>query len=122
MKTNISLVKTLEFKVAGTRFYVDLNAAGSDLPMPFDSGEKLVLVKEPENIYDSKAILVYDKTNQFKLGHIERDKNEEIYEYLDSNKYSYKCIVTEDLSLIEYSDLEASFYDIRAIVEFHSQS
>lgn len=120
MLKNKNPIKLIKFNIAGMRFYDGPENMSSDLPLPFNIGEQLLLTPEPFNIHDSHAIAVYDKTNKYKLGYVGRNKNEEMYPYLNANKFSWDCKVTEDSSLVSYSEPDTSYFEVEAIVAFYS--
>lgn len=50
-------------------------------------GQKLILLREPENPYDKRAILVMD--GDFKLGYVPRKDNGILSRLMDAGKYLY---------------------------------
>ena len=50
-------------------------------------GQRLTLLREPENPYDKRAILVMDEA--FKLGYIPRKQNGILSRLMDAGKYLY---------------------------------
>ncbi|MBN2134276.1 MAG: HIRAN domain-containing protein [Acidobacteria bacterium] len=66
----------LEFPIAGYQYY-----KGTEYETFLKEDEKIILLREPENPYDEKAVAVYFK--HIKLGYIPRIDNKVIANLLD---------------------------------------
>ena len=85
-EANHSLSETLYSKIKGTTFY----------KIPWDSiqpGEKLTVIRDKYNKYDSNAIALYYRTAQ--LGHISKELAEQFAIALDNRTASMDVYVTE---------------------------
>ena len=70
--------------VAGSRYIYDI----FDLVEGLNKGDNLKLLREADNEYDERAILVLDKDNN-KLGYIPMHDNEIFTRLMDAGKYIY---------------------------------
>lgn len=70
--------------VAGTRYVDGIEQLMAEL----QEGDELLLVREPDNMYDQLAILVLDAKKR-KLGYIPRRKNEVVARLMDAGKRFY---------------------------------
>ena len=73
--------------VVGTRFY-----GGADIILrELNPGEKVSLVREPENPYDKRAIMVIDEDGR-KVGYVPRHQNAILSSLMDAGKYIYGIV------------------------------
>ena len=78
-------------------------------------GDRLLLVREPENPYDERAILVQNLEGE-KLGYIPRRKNEVLASLMDAGKSIYARVChledpEEDLPVSGYMDIDVYMDD-----------
>ena len=78
-------------------------------------GDRLLLVREPENPYDERAILVENLEGE-KLGYIPRRKNEVLASLMDAGKSIYARVChledpEEDLPVSGYMDIDVYMDD-----------
>ena len=83
--------------VAGSRYIYDI----FDLVEGLNKGDNLKLLREADNEYDERAILVLDKDNN-KLGYIPMHDNEIFQRLMDAGKYIFAKI--KDIKADEYDD------------------
>lgn len=79
----------LDCQVAGTS-HQNLQEIEPELKQ----GEKLLLIRETNNKYDSFAVAIYNSKNQ-KLGYLPREKNETISRLLDAGKILFATLETK---------------------------
>ena len=72
-------------------------------------GDRVQLILEPKNKYDSKAILVKNERGN-KLGYIPRVKNEVLYHLMDAGKYLFGIVKDGDIG--ENLDVEDHWIEI----------
>lgn len=77
----------MHINIAGSRFVTGIEGIFNEL---YD-GEKLRLVREPENPHDSRAVRIDDSKGR-KLGYIYRHENEAVANLLDAGKNIYGII------------------------------
>lgn len=70
----------IESRIAGTAYH-DLKEIEPDIKI----ADKMIFIREPENTYDNKAIVIMDVKGN-KLGYIPKEKNEILANLLDAGK------------------------------------
>lgn len=90
----------LETHVAGTSYVEQIAEIEKDL----DIQEFVVLIREPENPYDSLAILILDEKKR-KIGYVPRDRNEIIARLMDAGKLIF--------GRVEYKEWKNSYLLIK---------
>ena len=81
------------FYLAGPRHYIGCNGEDCVKSLTISTGDKLLLVFEPENKFDKNAIKIVDQNNNH-IGYLPRYFSESVKKALESN-YVYKCIAYE---------------------------
>ena len=82
-----------EFFIMGIRHHAACEGKDCKLLPPLEKGEELVLEREPDNEYDSNAIRVLTRKNEF-LGYVPRYYNVSVLERLDRHT-TYACKVVD---------------------------
>ncbi len=73
--------------IVGTRF----NGGADVILSELNPGEKISLVREPDNPYDKRAIMVIDEDER-KVGYIPRHQNSILSSLMDAGKYVYGIV------------------------------
>jgi hypothetical protein len=73
--------------IVGTRF----NGGADIILSELNPGEKVSLVREPDNPYDKRAIMVIDEDER-KIGYIPRNQNSILSSLMDAGKYVYGIV------------------------------
>lgn len=81
----------IEVHIAGTTHIENINILEPKLA----EGVEVQFYREPNNQYDSKAIVVKDKEGN-KLGYVPRDKNEILSRLMDAGKLLYGKVKTKE--------------------------
>lgn len=81
----------IDVHIAGTTHIDNMNV----LEPKLTKGVEVKFFREPNNQYDSKAIVVKDKDGN-KLGYIPRDKNEILSRLMDAGKLVYGKVKTKE--------------------------
>ncbi|MCB1144630.1 MAG: HIRAN domain-containing protein [Leptospiraceae bacterium] len=87
---HIKEIFLIETHVAGTS-YLNLD----EIEKTLQNGEFIKLIREPQNTYDSLAILIFDSKGN-KLGYVPRDKNEVIARLMDAGKFIFGKLITRE--------------------------
>lgn len=100
----IEEVKQLKEDIAGTTHIDNMDILE---PKLFE-GVEVQFFREPNNKYDSKAIVVKDKDGN-KLGYIPRDKNEILSRLMDAGKLLYGKVKGKE-KIGEWAKIEMEVY------------
>ncbi|MDR3046844.1 MAG: HIRAN domain-containing protein [Bacteroidales bacterium] len=84
-------ILSLECVVAGTTYINNL----TEIEAKLGKGQTLTLIREPDNKYDSFAIMIHNAQGE-KLGYIPRNKNEMLARLMDAGKMFYAKIQEKD--------------------------
>lgn len=94
----------IEVHIAGTTHIDNIDLLGPKLV----SGVEVQFFREPNNQYDSRAIVVKDKEGN-KLGYIPRDKNEILSRLMDAGKLLYGKVKSKE-KVGEWVKIEMEVY------------
>lgn len=94
----------IEVHIAGTTHIDNIDLLGHKLV----SGVEVQFFREPNNKYDSRAIVVKDKEGN-KLGYIPRDKNEILSRLMDAGKLLYGKVKSKE-KVGEWVKIEMEVY------------
>lgn len=95
----IELMKT---EVAGCRYRDNIK----EMLKKLKEGDHMALIREPDNPYDGRAIMVMGPDESF-LGYIPRRKNEVLSALMDAGKYLY---ARADQVTVPEADVEEGMY------------
>ena len=77
----------VDVHIAGTTYIENIDELEPELTI----GKRLQFFREPDNIYDSMAIVIKDEKNN-KLGYIPKEKNEILSRLMDAGKLIYGTV------------------------------